>query len=347
MIRTIEWKEETVVVLDQRALPHEEVYLTCADYQAIADAIRLLAVRGAPAIGVAAAMGMALGAMGISVQHMPQFLGRFHKIGDILIATRPTAVNLQWAVDRMRAVARHEQHLPLAALVQRLKAESCTILEEDLRCSTRIGACGVPLLAPEDVVLTHCNAGALATAGGGTALAILYQAKAQGLPFQVYACETRPVLQGARLTAWELQRAGIPVTVITDNMAGWLMQQGRITKVLVGADRIAANGDVANKIGTYPLAVLAHHHRLPFYVAAPCSTIDITTPTGGGIPIEERDPHEVTHIDGTLITPPQVAVCNPAFDVTPAAYVTAIITDQGIIEPPLARGIHAVMEAVR
>ncbi len=328
-IRPIRWENNLVIMLDQRKLPLEEIYVECADYKNVADAIRQMVVRGAPAIGVAAAMGMALGAMGLGVAHYAQFMDRLTRVGDTLCATRPTAVNLRWGVSRMLDVARAAEGQPLPQIIERLRQEAIIIYEEDLATNRQLGEFGAPLIADGDHILTHCNAGALATAGYGTALSVLYAAHAAGRRFHVYADETRPFLQGARLTAWELQKCGIPVTVITDNMAASLMQQGKISKIFVGADRIAANGDVANKIGTYGLAVLAQHHHIPFYVVAPYSTVDLQTPTGQHIPIEERPAEEVTHIGATQITPDGVGIYNPAFDVTPAHLITAILTDRG------------------
>lgn len=332
-IRPIRWDHDAVVLLDQRKLPLQEVYVRCADYKAVADAITTMVVRGAPAIGVAAAMGMALGAMGIGVEHYRPFLERLERIGETLCATRPTAVNLRWAVERMLTRARHAEGKPLPTVVAELRQEALAIYQEDLDTNRRLGEHGATLIADGDQILTHCNAGILATAGYGTALSGIYHAHAAGQRLHVYVDETRPFLQGARLTAWELTKCGVPATLITDNMAGWLMQQSRIHKIFVGADRIAANGDVANKIGTYSLAVLAHHHHIPFYVVAPRSTIDLNTPTGAGIPIEERAAHEVTHIAHTQIAPPDMPVYNPSFDVTPSALITGIVTELGIGTP--------------
>lgn len=334
IIKPIEWKDDRVIILDQRKLPKEEVYRTYDVYKGVADAIEHMVIRGAPAIGVAAAMGVALGALGIGVKTFDEFYEKLLKVCDTLNRTRPTAVNLSWAIERMKAVCLLSKDLPLDLLKQRLKEEALAIFHEDIEAGKKLGAFGKELFSNNDSVLTHCNAGSLATAGFGSALSVLYSAKSEGKLLKVYADETRPRLQGAKLTAWELQKHGMDVTVIADNMAGYLMKQGKINKVIVGADRIAANGDVANKIGTYSVAVLAEKHDIPFYVAAPYSTIDMNIPDGEHIPIEERDPHEVTHIDNIQITPEHVKIYNPAFDVTPNSLVTAIITDKGIAKPP-------------
>lgn len=334
IIKPIEWKDDKVIMLDQRKLPRQEVYKTYEDYKGIADSIKNMVIRGAPAIGVAAAMGVALGALGIGVSSFNEFYERILKISDTLVSTRPTAVNLTWAVERMKAVCLLNKNMPVADLKLRLKEEALAIFNEDIESNKNIGRFGQELLKENDSVLTHCNAGALATAGYGTALGVIYAAKSAGKNIKVYADETRPRLQGAKLTAWELQKHGMDVTVIADNMAGYLMKLGRIHKVIVGADRIASNGDVANKIGTYSLAVLANRHKIPFYVAAPISTIDLNIKKGDLIPIEERDPHEVTHIDNQQITPDFVKIFNPAFDITPAELITAIITNNGIAKQP-------------
>lgn len=334
IIKPIEWKDDKVIILDQRRLPKEETYKTYEDYKGIADAIKTMVIRGAPAIGVAAAMGVALGGMGIGVRTFEEFYERIHKIADRLAETRPTAVNLSWAVERMKATCLLNKDLPLDQLKLRLKEEALAIYNEDIEANKNIGRNGHELLNNEDAVLTHCNAGSLATAGYGTALGVIYAARSAGKNIRVYADETRPRLQGAKLTAWELQKHGMDVTVITDNMAGYLMSLGKINKIIVGADRIAANGDVANKIGTYSVAVLAKRHDLPFYVAAPLATVDLNIATGKDIPIEERSHSEVTHIEGIQITPDYVKILNPAFDITPGDLITAIITDAGIARPP-------------
>ncbi|MFZ5876535.1 MAG: S-methyl-5-thioribose-1-phosphate isomerase [Nitrospirota bacterium] len=331
---TVAWHNGRVRLLDQRRLPGEVVYWDCADYREVAEAIKTLAVRGAPAIGIAAAMGLALGARDLVSASGDEFQGRLFKIADELAATRPTAVNLFWALDRMKRVAAANRALQPRALTDRLIAESQAILDEDVAMNRAMGAIGATFIKNNDTVLTHCNAGALATGGYGTALGVIRAAWESGKRIRVVADETRPILQGARLTAWELMQDGIPVTLITDNMAGALMRQGRVQACVVGADRITANGDVANKIGTYSVAVLAKHHGLPFYVAAPTSTLDLSLRSGADIPIESRNPREVTHVNGQAhVAPDDVAVDNPAFDVTPAELITAIITEKGAFRP--------------
>ncbi len=340
MIPTVEWKNNHVVILDQRALPGEVRFLDCTGYQEVAEAIRNLSVRGAPAIGVTAALGIALGARQYTESHPEGFSIYMEEVCRTLAATRPTAVNLFWAVDRMTHVMTGISRSSIQDIQKRLQEEALAILDEDLRVNRAIGRFGAAIIHEGDHILTHCNAGALATAGYGTALGVIRAAWEQGKHIRVFADETRPVLQGSRLTAWELQQDGIPVTVITDNAAGALMRQGRIHCCVVGADRIAANGDVANKIGTYTVAVLAHAHGIPFYVAAPSSTIDMGTADGKGIPIEERSPSEVTCLhSGRMIAPQGVDVWNPAFDVTPADLIAGIITERGII-PPQALAKH-------
>ena len=330
---TVGWHEGRVRLIDQRQLPGQVVYLDCADHREVAEAIRNLSVRGAPAIGIAAAMGLALGARSIQTRDPDHFLRELSRIADELAATRPTAVNLFWALDRMKRVAASGRNLG-AALVTRLIDESQAILDEDIAMNRAMGKIGAALIEGGDTILTHCNAGSLATGGYGTALGVIRAAWEDGKKIRVIADETRPVLQGARLTAWELMQDDIPVTLITDNMAGALMREGRIQRCIVGADRIAANGDVANKIGTYGVAVLARYHGLPFYVAAPTSTLDLSIPSGAHIPIEARDPREVTHVHGLAhIAPDGVDVANPAFDVTPADLITAIITEKGAFRP--------------
>lgn len=334
MIPTVEWKNNHVVILDQCALPGDVRFLDCETYQKVADAIRELSVRGAPAIGVTAAMGIALGSRQYTEPHREGFFVFMDQVCQTLASTRPTAVNLFWAVDRMKRVMASVSTSSIQDIQQRLREEALAMCEEDLRVNRAIGTFGSAIIRDGDHILTHCNAGALATAGYGTALGVVRAAWEQGKRIRVYADETRPVLQGARLTAWELQQDGIPVTLITDNAAGALMKQGRIQCCVVGADRIAANGDVANKIGTYSVAVLAQAHGIPFYVAAPSSTIDMETLDGTGIPIEERNSSEVTCLYGDrMIAPHGVDVWNPAFDVTPAALITGIITERGIISP--------------
>lgn len=337
MIPTLEWTSAGVRFLDQTRLPLEESYVLAATYQDVANVITTMVVRGAPAIGVSAAMGFALGVQNSPAQTLPELTAEMETISKTLAATRPTAVNLFWAIERMR-----RRYLELAALSNGvlggirsgLVEEARAMYDEDIAACKAMGAAGAGLLPQEGGVLTHCNAGALATCGYGTALGVIRAAVEQGRKIRVYADETRPFLQGARLTAWELMHDGIPTTVLCDNMAASLMRQGKIRAVVVGADRVAANGDVANKIGTYGVAILAREHGLPFYVACPWSTIDLKTPTGEAIPIEQRPAIEVTHHGGKQLTPHGVGIENPAFDVTPAQYVTAIITERGIFRPP-------------
>lgn len=336
-IKTIEWRDDKVFMLDQRRLPEEEVYVSFDDYLSVAKAIENMTIRGAPAIGVAAALGVALGALGLDAKTFAEFYERIEHICDRLAKTRPTAVNLFWALERMKKVCLENKALPIPKLKERLKEEAIKIFNEDIETNRSIGRNGAKLLKDGMTVETHCNAGALATAGFGTALGCVYAATEEGKRIHVVVDETRPVLQGARLTAWELQKHGMEVTVICDNMAGTLMQQKKIDCVMVGADRIAANGDVVNKIGTYPLAILAQYHKIPFYVAAPLSTIDLNMKTADKIPIEERNPKEVTHIKERPIAPSHVKVENPAFDRTPGNLITAIITEKGIAEPPFEK----------
>lgn len=334
MIPTVEWKDDQVCLLDQTLLPEVVRILDCTGYLEVADAIRTLKVRGAPAIGVTAALGVALGARQYTETTLDGFHQHMDHVCDVLAATRPTAVNLFWAVNRMKGVLASTSVTSIEECQQCLLNEALAILEEDIRVNQTLGRYGAAVLQDGDAILTHCNAGALATAGYGTALGVVRAAWEEGKKLRVFADETRPVLQGARLTAWELQQDGIPVTLITDNMAGALMQKQRVQCCIVGADRIAANGDVANKIGTYSVAVLAQAHDIPFYVAAPISTIDLETANGEGIPIEERNPSEVTQLHGTrVIAPIGVSVWNPAFDVTPATLITGIITERGILSP--------------
>jgi len=334
MVPTVEWKDGAVRLLDQSRLPGAVEFLDCRDYREVADAIRTLKVRGAPAIGVTAAMGIALGAQSVNGTEYRAFALAVLAICDALAATRPTAVNLFWAIERMKRALDSLQSQPISLIKQNLIKEAQAILEEDIGLCRAMGRHGAELIKDGQTVLTHCNAGALATAGYGTALGVIRAAWEQGKKIHVIADETRPVLQGARLTAWELMQDRIPVTLITDNMAGSLMRQGKIHLCVVGADRIAANGDVANKIGTYSVAVLAKAHNIPFYVAAPYSTIDLKTLSGADIPIEQRNPSEVTTIHGSHpVAPDGVAVYNPAFDVTPAALITGIITERGVFKP--------------
>ena len=334
MVPTVEWKNGAVRLLDQSRLPGSVEFLDCHDYLTVADAIRTLKVRGAPAIGVTAAMGVALGAQAVSATEYSSFAQAVLKICDELAATRPTAVNLFWAIERMKRTLQSLDTHSISSIQQALIRESQAILEEDITLCKTMGRHGAELIKDGQTVLTHCNAGSLATAGYGTALGVIRAACEQGKNIKVIADETRPVLQGSRLTAWELMQDQIPVTLITDNMAGSLMRQGKIHLCIVGADRIAANGDVANKIGTYSVAVLARAHNIPFYVAAPYSTIDLKTTSGDDIPIEQRNPLEVTTIHGShQVAPKDVAVYNPAFDVTPAELITGIITERGVFKP--------------
>ena len=337
MIETIQWTEAGVVMIDQTKLPRQEVYVTCSNYQEVAEAIRSMVIRGAPAIGVAAAMGIALGMRDAATEQ------EFEQICKTLAATRPTAVNLFWAIERMRRRYAELRNEPTAEIREKLIAEAQRIRVEDIAINECIGRNGATLVPDGKTVLTHCNAGALATAGYGTALGVIRAAVASGKKIDVFAGETRPFLQGARLTVWELQHDHIPATLITDNMAGHFLHSGRIGCVIVGADRIAANGDVANKIGTYSLAVLAKENRVPFYVAAPVSTLDLTLPSGAEIPIEQRNGAEVTHIFGVAVAPDQTTVENPAFDVTPHRYVSAIITERGVAEPPYSESLSKLV----
>lgn len=341
--KTIEWRDNKVLLIDQRKLPLEETYVECSDYMQVADAIRNMTVRGAPAIGVTAAMGVALGAMGVDAKDFQTFCGKMEGILTTLVKTRPTAVNLRWGVERMRRVMVENPTLPIPELKERLREEALKIFEEDVEMCRRIGEHGATLLQTNQTFLTHCNAGALATAGQGTALSLFYAAWAQGKRFEVFADETRPFLQGARLTAWELSKNKIPVTLITDNMAAYFMRQKKIQAIVVGADRIAANGDVANKIGTYGVAVLAKEHQIPFYVAAPTSTVDLATATGEEIPIEERDAEEVTNFHRQRVAPEGIKVRNPVFDVTPHELVTAIVTEKGILREPFSENLRKII----
>jgi methylthioribose-1-phosphate isomerase len=341
VIPTVAWEDGVVVMIDQRRLPHEEVLLRCRDHHEVAAAIRSMAIRGAPAIGVAAAFGLALGVR-CTRSEGGALVAEWQDMCSVLAATRPTAVNLFWAVERMRRRFHAASSQGGETLRHGLLDEALAIQREDLESCRRMGDLGAELLPAEARVLTHCNAGALATAGYGTALGVIRSAFRLGRVKAVFADETRPWLQGARLTAWELLRDGIPTTLIADNMAGHLMARGEIDAVVVGADRIAANGDVANKIGTYTVAVLAKEHAVPFYVAAPVSTFDLATPTGAGIPIEERPAEEVTHVAGRRVAPEGVAVRNPAFDVTPHRFVTAIVCERGVARPPYAESLRAL-----
>jgi methylthioribose-1-phosphate isomerase len=345
MIKTLEWTDEGVRFIDQTKLPTEETYVTCKTYEEVADAIRTMIVRGAPAIGVAAAMGVALGVQNSQAYDNASLKLEFARICDVLAETRPTAVNLFWAIRRMQRNFDEVSDQPIAAIKQALVAEAQRMHAEDIAANRAMGQHGAVLLPSNGTVLTHCNAGALATAGYGTALGVIRAAVESGKQLQVFADETRPFLQGSRLTAWELMKDGIPTTVISDNMAGAIMRQGKINAVIVGADRIAANGDVANKIGTYTVAVLAKEHGIPFYVAAPFSTVDLETPDGSRIPIEQRSAVEVTHFSGKQITPDGVKIENPAFDVTPHKYVSAIITERGVVRAPYTESLRELAQA--
>jgi methylthioribose-1-phosphate isomerase len=329
--RTIEWRDNKVIMIDQTKLPGEEVYNEYSDFKSVAEAIRGMVIRGAPAIGVAAAMGIALGAGEIIADTDESFFRQLSNVCDVMAGTRPTAVNLFWAIERMKQVAEAHRSEGLQAIREALKQEAIRIEQEDQEICRAIGKNGARLIKDSWTILTHCNAGGLATAGYGTALGVIRAAHEAGKKIRVFADETRPWLQGARLTAWELMKDGIPVTLIADNMAGYLMSRGEIDCCIVGADRIAANGDTANKIGTYSVAVLAKENNIPFFVAAPISTLDLSLPTGAEIPIEERHSREVTHLAGLQIAPGGVKVRNPAFDVTPARYITAIITEKGVV----------------
>ncbi len=340
MVETIQWTDAGVVMIDQTRLPLEESYVTCRTYEEVAVAIKDMIIRGAPAIGVAAAMGVAIGAL-----HAKDLDAEFDRICDTLAATRPTAVNLFWAIDRMKRLYAGLRGQPVEAIRRRLVEEAQLVREEDIAINRAIGRHGAVLVPDRKTVLTHCNAGALATAGYGTALGVIRAAVEDGKQIDVFADETRPFLQGARLTVWELQQDGIPTTLITDNMAGHFMKSGRIGCVVVGADRIAGNGDVANKVGTYSVAVLAKENGVPFFVAAPISTLDLTLTSGDQIPIEQRAAAEVTHVFGHPVAPAGTAVENPAFDVTPNRYVTAIITERGVARAPYEESLKALASA--
>jgi methylthioribose-1-phosphate isomerase len=340
MIQTLEWTDNGVRFIDQTKLPTEETYVLCKTYEQVADVIRNMVVRGAPAIGVAAAMGIALGVKNSKAESTGDLKRELDQICELIGKTRPTAVNLFWAIRRMQEKFERIRIRPIPQIKQDLIEEAKRMHAEDIAANQTMGRHGATLMPSEGGVLTHCNAGALATAGYGTALGVIRAAVEQGKKIHVFADETRPFLQGARLTAWELMKDGIPTTVISDNMAGAMMRQGKIGAIVVGADRIAANGDVANKIGTYSVAVLAKEHNIPFYVAAPISTVDMACPDGSHIPIEERSAKEITHIAGKQMVPDGVEVENPAFDVTPAKYVAAIITEKGIARTPFDNSLR-------
>jgi methylthioribose-1-phosphate isomerase len=342
MVKTIELVDGVVRMLDQTRLPREVMYVDCNDYHMVAEGIKKLWIRGAPAIGIAAAMGIAVGAREIRAGNFADFLKGLEPVFQTLLATRPTAVNIQWAVDRTRKLLAERKDEPVDALKTFLTEEANRVLEQDIEINKTIGKWGAQFIKDGDTIITHCNAGSLATGGYGTATGPIRVAVEQGKKIQVYADETRPVLQGCRLTAWELMEDKIPVTLITDNTAGAILRKGEINLAIVGTDRTVANGDVANKIGTYSLAVLCRENGVPFYVAAPLSSIDFSIPTGDLIPIEERGPEEVTHIFGCRIAPEGVKVRNIAFDVTPAKYVTGIITEKGVFRP---EDLHKLNEA--
>jgi methylthioribose-1-phosphate isomerase len=337
MVETIQWTEAGVVMIDQTRLPREEQYVTCHTYEEVAEAIRSMVIRGAPAIGVAAAMGVALGVLKASEK---SFDREFDRVVLTLGKTRPTAVNLFWALRRMRDVYAAQRSRGVASVQRALKEEAQKIYKEDIAANRQIGKFGAGLMRNAKRIMTHCNAGALATAGYGTALGVLRALKESGCKFEVIVNETRPFLQGARLTAWELKKEKIPATLIADNMAGYMMLKGKVDAVVVGCDRVAANGDVANKIGTYTIAVLAQRHHIPFYVAGPTSSIDINCPSGSDIPIEQRDPMEVSHMFGKPLAPKGMKIFNPAFDVTAHELISAIITEKGVINPPYQRNIR-------
>jgi methylthioribose-1-phosphate isomerase len=341
--RTIEWRDNRVVMIDQTRLPAQEVYNEYSDFKGVAEAIRGMVIRGAPAIGVAAAMGIALGARDIVADTFDSYFRQLENICEVMAKTRPTAVNLFWAIERMKRVALMNRERGLAEISEILKEEAIRVETEDLQLCRAIGRHGARLVEEGTTILTHCNAGGLATAGYGTALGVIRAAHEEGKKIKVFADETRPWLQGARLTAWELLKEGIPVTLIADNMAGWLMKKGEIGMCIVGADRIAANGDTANKIGTYSVAVLAKENNIPFYVAAPTSTLDLTMKSGDDIPIEERHSLEVTHLQGLPVAPEGISVRNPAFDVTPSRYICGIITEKGVVSGDYERQLRRLV----
>jgi methylthioribose-1-phosphate isomerase len=348
MLPTIDFQEDAIIMVDQRKLPAQEIYVRCRTAPEVAKAIRTMVIRGAPAIGVAAAYGIAIGVRNSTAKGTRQLAVDFQKTCDLMAATRPTAVNLFWAIDRMKRVFAEGAQAGESAeeLTARLFREAKLIHDEDVASCRAMGGFGAEMVPDRARILTHCNAGALATAGYGSALGVIRAAVEQGKKVAVFADETRPFMQGARLTAWELVRDGINTTVITESMAGPLMRAGEIDLVVVGADRIAANGDTANKIGTYTVAVMAKEHNLPFYVAAPLSTIDLSTPDGDHIPIEERDQREVSHLGSSQLTPVGAHIRNPAFDVTPHRYITGIITERGILRPPYAESLKQAFTAV-
>ncbi|MGQ9626378.1 MAG: S-methyl-5-thioribose-1-phosphate isomerase [Anaerolineae bacterium] len=345
-MRTIEWDNGTVRLIDQRKLPGEYTILELRDYREVADAIRDMAIRGAPAIGAAAAFGLALGACQSQARTKASLLAELEEVARVLRTTRPTAVNLSWALDRMLKKARQVKSDLAEEVVKALVREAQALADEDVEINERMASYGAELIEDGYNILTHCNAGALATVDYGTALGVIRMAHSQGKRIHVFVDETRPRLQGARLTAWELMRSGIPMTLIADNAAGHFMRIGKVDIVLFGADRIAANGDVANKIGTYKIAVLARENDIPCYSVAPISTVDLSLPSGDDVPIEERDWREVTHIDGVAIAPEGVQVANPAFDITPHRYLTGIVTEKGIVYPPFEKNLRRIMGGV-
>lgn len=348
IIQPIQWRDGALHLLDQRVLPREEVYLACPTAEEVADAIRRMVVRGAPAIGVTAAFGMVLGAQAFSRANPkaaePQQLAEIERLSAFFAATRPTAVNLFWALEKMRVSARAGGFEP-GQLATRLENEAQRLYEDDIATCRRIGEFGAALVPENAGILTHCNTGSLATAGFGTALGVVRAAREHGKAVHVFADETRPFLQGARLTAWECMKENIPVTLLCDGAAASIMKRGKINFVIVGADRVAANGDTANKIGTYSVALAAKAHGIPFYIAAPISTVDLATPDGDAIPIEQRDPREVTHLGGVQIAPDGVGVENPSFDVTPAALISGIVTERGVARPPYGASLAALVNA--
>lgn len=340
-VKTIQWRNNEVWLIDQRRLPAHEEYRICRNYRDVARAIRSMVVRGAPAIGVTAAMGVALGSLGVKRER--DLARAMERVFDVLGRARPTAVNLAWALERMRKVYEEARHGSLDALKRRLVGEARRIYDEDIAANRTLGQLGAKCLGNASRILTHCNAGALATAGYGTALGVIRAMKESGAPLrEVFVDETRPFLQGARLTAWELKKEGIPVTLITDNMMGYVMKEKKVDAVVVGCDRVAANGDVANKIGTYCVAVLAERHGVPFYVACPTSTIDLSCASGDAIPIEQRPAEEVTHVSGKRIAPDGIKALNPAFDITDHSLVSAIITERAVLKPPFREGLRDV-----
>ena len=353
LFETIRWDGDAVVLIDQRYLPGKEDYLACKSAEAVAEAIKDMVVRGAPAIGVTAAFGIALGLKQSGAKDIESLRESMESLSTLMAATRPTAVNLFWAIERMKK--RFDELVSedvdgvdnLDNIIRGMEAEAVAIQKEDIEINHRMGAHGAELVPDGARILTHCNAGALATAGYGTALGVMYAAKAAGKKIEVFADETRPFLQGARLTAWELAKDNIPVTVITDNMAGYFMAKGEIDMVILGSDRIAGNGDVCNKIGTYSVAVLAKEHGIPFYAVAPTSTFDLSISSGKEIPIEERSPDEVTHVHGVRLAPEGVAVRNPAFDVTPARLVTAIVCENGVAKAPFTESLSRLAKSER